>query len=196
MAIPTDGLVEISLTTSLGSNLSQNVWFYHDANNGAIIDMPGIAADFDLKIAGQMSLAVSSSLSFDLITVRDVLGLNPDEILVPAVVSGIQVGDALPLLNCARIDLLVSSKITRRGYKRIPGLVESQVSGDNLTPSGVTDFAAFALTALSNMIVGGVTYGPVIRGGPTKTDLTRNVVNPVTSGVSRIEVTSQVSRKP
>lgn len=195
MPIPTNGLAEITFTMTLSTTILQSVFFYWDNTNTPISNMAGIATTFDTIVVTPLAAQVSSALVFSDVLVRDVLGLNPDFNVAPATASGILAGDTLPPFNAVRIDLLVGTKETKRGYKRLPGLLEVQTTGDSLVPGTQVAFQTYSLTYLTGLVVGINTYGPVIRGGPIPTDLTRNVVNPVTSTNVPILVTSQVSRK-
>lgn len=195
MPIPTNGLAEVTFTMTLSAQVFQSVFFYWDNTNTPISNMAGIAAQFDATVVTPLAANVTSALAFTDVLVRDVLGLNPDFNVAPATVGGVIAGDTLPPFNAVRIDLLVATKETKRGYKRVPGLLESQTTGDSLIAGTQAAFQTYSLTYLTGLVVGINTYGPVIRGGPIPTDLTRSVVNPVTSTNVPILVTSQVSRK-
>jgi len=126
---------------------------------------------------------------------------------VPAVpIVGAAAFDPLPIFTAASIQYQQASKITRNGYKRIAGLTDTAVSGNDLSPATISDLNGFIENCLN---VDGSTYQfinstednigecflrPIIVG-------TQTVENPdfryqVPAGVSvQSRVTSQNTRK-
>jgi hypothetical protein len=119
--------------------------------------------------------------------------------------SGIATGDPMPSYVAIGIKLARSSKLTRNGYKRIPGVPEVRCLGNVLTlpPTekdnleyffgGVHQFDDITSPGdffdLDPVIVGRTLNGE----GKYELDLTR--VNPITSAQVQTNVTTQNSRK-
>lgn len=196
MPVPTDGLVEITLTGSLYDVGWQNVFYYHDSGNNPITDMPGIATDFNAKIALELITATSDDCLYQTIKVRDVLGQVPDFEQPTSSTQGQLADQSLPPFNAVRIDLSVFTKETRRGYKRFVGVPESRVTDGFLTTTAQAEWESVRANLDEALNASGTGYQAVVFGGPIPTDPLRKVVNIITTPVLQNRITSQVSRKP
>lgn len=195
MSIPTDGLVQITLEQSLFGASVANVFYYWDSTNAAITDMAGIGAAFNVMVVDELALVQLLSLQYDAVIVRDILGLNPDVSVSPSQADGDVTGEGTSPFVAVAIDLLVSSKITRRGFKRFAGQAESQVNSGQLVTAALTAWNTLAGFLDNTLSVGGKTYTPVVRGLPTPTDATRNVVNTITGTFVHTNLSHQTPRK-
>lgn len=195
MPTATEGLLQVTLEgVYLGEEWAL-VWHYWDSAQTASKDLSTFATQFDTIVASQIPPVVGASCLFQRILVRDVLGIENDVEIVPSVGAGALGGDSLASWMAARIDMLGADKSTRRGYKRICGVTEGQASFQNLSATGLANFQTLEAPFLQQIIVGPVSYQPVIYGGPTPTNPTRSIANLVTSVSAQQRLTSQNTRK-
>lgn len=195
MAIPVNGLVEIVLSGRVLGIPWNNVYHYWDTSDSVITDMPTIASQFNAFVANSLPTLTTPNTKYDNIKIRDVLGNVPDYDEPPTDPDGNKIESVMPSFNAVRVDYMVTTKDTNRGYKRYPGVPEEDVNLGDLTPTALAAWSAFQTQWLQPLVAGGKSYQPVVYGRATPTQPTRKVVNIVTSIVVRPEITSQTSRK-
>ncbi len=193
MPQPTDGLVRITLQSSIGGRGVENVFYYWDSFDNPITALAPIATQFDTTIVTPLSVILSTGVSFDNIRVQDVLGSLPDVDVTPGTGSGVRPGEVLSDFYAISFTLNVITKDTRKGAKRFAGVSEADVIGN--APTGAFLILmqvmqlSFAFSLITDQNYGAVVFGDI---NPNRLAV---VVNGVTSGVANNRVTTQNSRK-
>lgn len=193
MPVPTDGLLEFTLHTSVGTEQFQNVFYYHDTLNNPLVSLLGAAAAFDTTIVTPLALILSSSVSFDSIVTKDVIGGLPDIETIPVTGGGTRAGDILPDFYAYAYTLNPQTKETRRGAKRFSGATELDVLGNSPTVAFRVILTTYAIQMTIGLVVVN-TYSPCVYGRVTPTRPV-HVVNYLVGVVPNQFVTTQSSRK-
>lgn len=189
------GLIEVTIRCEFNNTEADNVFHFWNGTNAPVPDLDAFLTAFDAFIIPEFSDLVSSSTDIALLTARDVFGLLPDAVLTPSIAVGTQPADVVNNFTTARINLNVSSKETRRGYKRIGGMSEQNITGNELSVNYRNFCQAFGTKLEGTMIVGAETYQLYIYGRPTPSLPGRHVVNRVTSTSVPNRQFTQGSRK-
>lgn len=195
MPVATDGLVQFTIDYTFNNTTASSVWHYWNQTNSPIADMEGLVNAFDAVLMPEMVNIMSSTLTQDRIIGRDLLGIAPDYERVPSVTVGGQTGENANNFTALRLDLLVGNKETRRGYKRLPGLIENNIAGNGLSTGYRNLVITNTAVLLTNLVVGAQTFVPIVYGRATATQPTRSIANPITGIAVPNEQTSQTSRK-
>lgn len=195
MPTATDGLVQVSFRTTYNNTESFNIFYYWNQNNTPVADMINFGNAWDAVVMPEMASLFSANQVLVEEKFTDVLGINVDYARQPSVLAGTQVGEQVNNFSCLRIDLMPSTKETGRGYKRIGGLVETNVAGNGLTTGFRNSVITNAAVFLDSVVVDGDTYVPVIYGRPTPANPTRSIANPVTGFLVPNVQTTQGTRK-
>lgn len=195
MPTVTDGLIEITLTYDYNNTNAANVFYYWNQTNTSIVDMVPILDAFDATLFPEFSNICSDGVTFLAEEGRDVFGLLPNAGRAPSVLVGAITGQVTNNFTAARINLNVATKETRRGYKRIGGIAEDSVSGNDLTAAYRALVVTLKDRMLDSLAVGGETYVPVVYGQAIPTDPTRSIANLITNGSVSTPQVSQGSRK-
>jgi len=203
MAPAVGDIVQITdVQTYLGQTV-YNVYFYQlDALEPAV-DYVDIAEAFDNVVRSQILTVQSAAVTHPTILVKNLTnGLDIWEQVDSQ--PGTQGGEGMPSYVSLGFRLLRTTALTRHGSKRIGGLAESLINGNNVASAGLASVTALA-TVFSLPIerVGTVdhdlTASPVIvgrfpQGDPNEGELDLSKINPV-SGSQFIRVTTQVTRR-
>lgn len=172
------------------------VFHYWDDLQGPIANMNVVASQFDTIVASQLPPIVVDDMTFENIKVRDVFGLNQDFEMTPTVLVGAIATEPMPGNVAVRVDLNVTTKETRRGMKRVPGIAEDSVIDEDISAAALAAFQTWANTLGTDLIDGTDVYHPVVYGGPTTLQPLRNVTNFITGATVRsVPVTQNTRRK-
>lgn len=190
-----DGLVQIVMTTVYNDTEALNVFYYWNGTNTPVLDLAGVLSAFDAKVFPDIANIFNVGTSIGTMEARDVFGSTPDKFKVPSVGAGTVVGEIVNNFTACRINLLPTTKETRRGYKRFGGISESSVAGNGLTTAFKTVVEGVGNLLDDDLTVGAETYSPVIFGGPTASNPTRSVANYISSTAVPNKQVSQGSRK-
>lgn len=205
MAVPGD----ILRLKSFGSYLGQsflNVWFYevNTVTNGTV-NLFRMAQAWGNGFGSSVLPSLSTSLSVNRIVIDNLTdGLEFADIGV--VLPGGAAGDNAPSSLAFGVDLIRTTKITRQGYKRFPGVPEGTVSGNvqSIPAAQVTAIEDFCDASLflqdydtlgNDLLLNHVIVGRTKNAQDVyELDLTK--INPVSSAQVRAFVSTQNTRKP
>lgn len=175
-------------------------------NPSDVIDLRDIAENLRDWIGVLLNVAQSSAVKNDTVSIEDVTG-GVEFATVPWTGEGDIVTESAASFVAAGIKLERGTKITRSGYKRIPGIPEAKIADDTLETAYVNGplqdigdaFASQGTINLPNSVT--VDFSWLIVGrkedppGSKKYVLDLNRVQPITAATVNPLVTSQVSRK-
>jgi hypothetical protein len=114
-------------------------------------------------------------------------------------IPGIRPGNGLPSYVAMNFTLNRASKLTRPGAKRIAGLVEDDVSGNNWSSgTGMLDPIGAAMADPLAYVSGGDEFSllPVVIGRDTTGGYDFSRISYVTSATPKLVLTSQTTRRP
>lgn len=192
-----DKLFQVTVKgTLLGQDWS-NVFWFRDAAAGTSFAL-GTANDVDTNYMPQYAAFCNLSTFFTSIECINLQDDTDFAEITPSVTQGTVAGDPEPSYLAVAVKLLRETREVRNGWKRIPGIVEGDLSGNTIAAATVT-----RLTGLANLFDNALSNGqdPVIVrktyvGDPP-------VLNPpslwITGGIGDYEIvgiTTQNSRKP
>lgn len=190
-----DGLVEITMKGSYVGKPWANVYHYWRGENVAVEQMAQLGNLFRDNIQEQISVLVSENVLFTEILVRDVFGVNNDVFIAISEQTGQKVGESVASFDAVAFSMGVQSKETKKGAKRYVGIPESDQAQGFLTASAFSAWQGIQSNHTIPLNASNIVYRPVVYGKPIPTNLTRNVVNNITSASVSQELTSQISRK-
>lgn len=181
---------ELNLVSKMHGQETQNVWNYI----GAGVDMDSAQVlNFFMSVVLPLLLAIQSGdVELLVVVVKNLLD-NSDNIIQPFTnTTGVRPLSALPVHDAWGYQLVPSSKLTRSGAKRFPGVAEAD-QNDGLPDSAIVtplqDLADIMASTLIHTTLD-ATLIPIVLG------TVGNVLNlnPVASGVFK-RITTQNSRK-
>jgi hypothetical protein len=188
----------------LGQEVNNVFFFEIDSITAPDISLFDMLDDYAAEFEANVLNTLSNQLTYSLWQIDNLTdGLSFDELSQNEV--GIQPGEPLASFYALGIKLARSTKITRNGSKRFPGMVENLVNGNvhSIPPGDITQMQTFLGLPLTFLDYNGlgddITISPVIVGrtlnmsGVYELDLSK--INQVNSALVNTFVTTQNSRK-
>jgi hypothetical protein len=180
-----------------------NVYHYVQDTAGTADSASNVAAAFLTTVLPDILAMQSESLEHTLIEVEQLGSLTNYTTLVLIGADGTETGSDMPQYNSAAFKLVRTTKETRNGSKRIAGMTEENVTGNNFTAGFKTEMDGVAATLESPLVSGSITHLPAIVGGKYDTTVTPAVLkpvanwvyNPISSVAASSRVTTQNTRK-
>lgn len=180
-----------------------NVFYYRMTLVEANSDLAGLATAFDTDVLVPVKAIQSANGAWNLLTLRNLTnGIDIHE--MPLAVYGTVAGEGMPAFVSWGFRLLRTNASTRHGAKRIPGVCEGSVAGNDPI-AGINAALATAAAAMKDPITwpgddtNAVEAEPVIvgrypEGHAQAGQLDLTTINPV-ANAQFVRVTSQVSRR-
>lgn len=202
MAIANNNIIQVTVVQTYLSQVMNNIFYYR------IEDLTGTPTYDELSDA--FALDVLNSMNgiqlVDVVNVRLILknltnGLDIYE--VPNTATGDRTGSQTPSFTAWGFRLVRSTALTRHGSKRVGGVDEADITGNNPVSgilSALSEFAGFCASPLTvDGAAGDCTMLPVIvgrfpTGDPNAGELDLSKINPI-SDAQFIRVTTQTTRK-
>jgi len=188
-----------AVQTYLGSTV-RNVYFYQLQNVSGTVDAPSIVTDWQVQVLSYVVQIQSASVDYVAVKLDNVTdGLSFFEVALTAT-SGAQSGATINSFTAYSFKLLRGSKLTRNGFKRICGVTEDNVNGNQIIQTFFDSQAyidaanAFGDTVNVTDTSGTADFVPVIASRPTATR-PGYLVQPVVDVEAQQFLTTQVSRK-
>lgn len=200
VAVYTDDVVEFKLFQLYLSQEVLNVFQYGARLFPAGLSIASLGVDLMNHLTSAMKLTQNSSLTYVRYSIANLTN-NQDyyeDTLSQAGSRSVSGDNAAPSFVAASYIYTRSTKLTRNGFKRVSGLLDSDMDGNNATTAYRTLANTLANALAADVIVtsgGGSAYlQPVIvgRDGLGRYDLNR-VVD--VSGVKFVRITTQASRR-
>lgn len=195
----TAALAKITDVSARGGQEARNVYWYRATVNPDTVNLQNLANGFEAAVLVPQANLTHQAWVHTLLQVDIVNGLPAPFERASGVGAGAVVGDAMPNYSSFSIKLNRTTKETRNGWKRIPGVTEQMVSGDVFEAATVALWDAYApILAAPVVDPGTVTWSPVIvrteiEGVPLEP--TAYIYNPVVSSVFLNRVTTQRTRR-
>ena len=196
-ALGSDKLFQVIFKGTLLGQEWSNVYWYRAPAAGSNFALQ-TANDFDTNFSPQYAAFCNLSTAFTSIEVINLQDDTDFAEITPTSTVGVVTGDPEPSYLAVAVKLLRSSRETRNGWKRIPGLVEGDLSGNTIAGATVT-----RMTGLANLFDNALPNGQtpvIVRKTYTGTP---PVLNPpslwITVDIGDYEIvgiTTQNSRKP
>lgn len=193
--------------TFLGQTIINTYFYRYIPGDDPDVDYSGLSAKFNA-----FATVIANNIQSNLLTHTQYrienLTNGIDLVEVPASVVGAGTGDALPSYAAFSFRLNRTTKLTRHGQKRIAGLTEAMIIGNEVTAGMVTPLNGVA-DAMATPLVELVgpepdyTYEPVIIGrdlvvnpetGNETYELNLMKINPVQSA-QFVRLTTQTTRR-
>lgn len=192
MPTTTSGLYELVLESSASGQPMKSV-FHYLTTLGQDDMQEEVADSFDATIMSDLAGILNSNISFDNIRVANLTGVLADWNLTPSQGSGDVIGSNMAAFTAASYVLNRTTKETRNGAKRFPGMVEENVNGASFTGPYFTALEAFAIVLASQITGGGVNADLVILRKPDILGVW--LYNDVANAQALNRLTTQNSRK-
>jgi hypothetical protein len=185
-----------------------NVFAYEvtDAADAVPDSYYGAARGFYFLFANTIRTLQTTALQHLRTECTPLVGIEQGIFANPTPVLGSDVGQPLPTMNAASIQLVRTTRLTRHGWKRFGGLTEGGVTLNDLTAASlailndvITDVMNPTGVNFPQIDDGGNTIGsfvavPVIVGDPVPPATTFRI-NLVSSCIPKSQVTTQNTRK-
>ena len=195
MPIPTGGLIKITLRSSYGSLIANNVFYYWNSLNLEPTSFVGFLADWDAKHMTGLANITNQIVSFDTITASTVFGALSDLDAIPSQLSGDIITDASTSKEAIGYLYSPITKEVRPGGKRFTGVTEANTNNNGWELAYFTDLLTFATDLETSVFDGSNTYDAVIASRPKPTRLTW-AVSELSSITPYTTVRHQISRTP
>lgn len=200
-SVSTNSLYSLKYFSSYLGVSCQNQFWYLTLNPPDTISAQSVVAAFESLVATNWEAAVSDEWTGVRVVCDEVTSNQNFFDSTTNIGPGTQTGDALAPQSCAGIRMLRVTKDTRSGWKRVVGLVESQVADGKLTAGAITAFNLLGTGFITNLVISTEIVAPVIvrktytGDPPILNPPSQWIYNDVASRITIPDVTSQNSRK-
>lgn len=192
MPTTSTGLYEVTLEMNAGGQPLKSV-FHYLATLGQDDDQDLIAAAFDEDVAPAIANIMNTNIQLDFIRAANLTGDLADAVIPSTVSAGQVVGSNMAAFTAAPFRLVRTTKETRNGSKRIPGMIEENVNGAIFTGPFFTAMESVAATMSAQIATTGIIADIVILRRPDVAGVF--TYNEVSTVVALNRLTTQNSRK-
>lgn len=199
MTLVDGDIIQINAEQELAGESILNIFYYITSLLVTGVTLLDILIEFrDLVIEAQRELQ-ATELTHTNIHAQNLSNELDEEDLVLGLDGVDSAGEVLSTFTAAGFALLVETKITRNGAKRVAGILEGRVNGQvYIAGEGLDTAYAEALAALipvTGTPSGVATMFPIVVGRDLLGALDLTKFNVVTSAIVKTNITSQTSRK-